>query len=363
MALNSIVFNLVRSLNPEHAHWLTIQALKLGITPNYKTDTFSKLLTSKVFGISFPNPIGLAAGFDKSAEAFTGLSKLGCGFLEVGTLTLRPQPGNERPRVFRLNDDHAIINRYGFNNHGLDQGIKRLARRKKTAGIIGVNVGINKDSTSPATDYVEGLKLVLPVADYITINISSPNTPGLRDLQTAEKLEKLLSSIDKTLHQQEKQLIIPPILLKIAPDLTKIEIQEITKIALNKKISGLIVSNTTTTRPNFLKSNKQQEAGGLSGPPIFDLSTKKLAETYLACNGHLPLIGVGGIDSAETAYMKIKAGANLVQLYTALTYKGPNLFRSISNGLTQLLKNDKYKNVQDAVGVDAEYWANKAISD
>ena len=159
MALNSIVFNLVRSLNPEHAHWLTIQALKLGITPNYKTDTFSKLLTSKVFGISFPNPIGLAAGFDKSAEAFTGLSKLDCGFLEVGTLTLRPQLGNERPRVFRLNDDHAIINRYGFNNHGLNQGIKRLARRKKTAGIIGVNVGINKDSTSPATDYIEGLKL------------------------------------------------------------------------------------------------------------------------------------------------------------------------------------------------------------
>ncbi len=360
--MSNFLFNIVRRFDPERAHLLTIQALKLGLTPRYSNNS-DEVLTSEVFGIKFQNPMGLAAGFDKSAEAFDALDKLGCGFVEVGTLTLKPQAGNERPRVFRLEEDHAVINRYGFNNDGLSSAIKRLSKRKKCAGALGINIGINKNSTTPIDDYVEGIRLASPLADYITINISSPNTPGLRDLQSAEKLEKLLESIERNHFEKERQAFTPPILLKIAPDLTKKEIKEITHIALKSKVSGLIVSNTTVTRPALLKGHKKTEPGGLSGPPLFELSTKKLAQTYLACKGKIPLIGVGGVDSAETAYAKIRAGANLVQLYTALTYQGPCLFQSINDGLNLLIKNDNFKNVKDAVGIDAKYWADKKIPD
>ena len=362
MTLTNFLFNIVRKLDPERAHLLTIQALKLGITPRYSNNS-DGALTSEIFDIKFQNPIGLAAGFDKSAEAFYSLDKLGCGFVEVGTLTLKPQAGNERPRVFRLEEDQAIINRYGFNNDGLSRAVKRLSKRVKSTGVLGINIGINKDSTTPNADYVEALRIVSPLADYITINISSPNTPGLRDLQHSEKLEKLLRSIEESRFKNEGQIFTPPILLKIAPDLTKKEIKEITQIALKTSVSGLVVSNTTVTRPPLLKGYKKTESGGLSGPPLFELSTKKLAQTYLACKGKIPLIGVGGVDSAETAYAKIRAGASLVQLYTALTYRGPCLFKSINDGLNLLIKNDNFKNVQDAVGIDAKYWADKKILD
>ncbi len=362
MTITNFLFKIVRKLDPERAHSLTIQALKLGITPKYSNKS-DEVLTSEVFGMKFQNPVGLAAGFDKSAEAFDSLDKLGCGFIEVGTLTLKPQVGNERPRVFRLEENQSIINRYGFNNDGLSRAVKRLSKRINSTGVLGINIGINKNSTTPIADYVEALKIVSPLADYITINISSPNTPGLRDLQSSEKLEKLLGSIEKSRFEKESQALTPPMLLKIAPDLTEKEIEEITHIALKSKVAGLIVSNTTVTRPTILKGHKKTELGGLSGPPLFELSTKKLAQTYLACKGKIPLIGVGGVDSAETAYAKIRAGASLVQLYTALTYQGPCLFQSINDGLNLLIKNDNFKNVEDAIGIDAKYWADKKIPD
>jgi dihydroorotate dehydrogenase len=362
MTITNFLFKIARKLDPERAHLLTIQALKLGITPRYSNNS-DEVLTSEVFGMKFQNPMGLAAGFDKSAEAFNSIDKLGCGFVEVGTLTLKPQAGNERPRVFRLEEDQAIINRYGFNNDGLSCAVKRLSKRKNPAGILGVNIGINKNSPTPISDYVEALRLASPLADYITINISSPNTPGLRDLQSSEKLEKLLGAIEKSYFENEGQTFTPPILLKIAPDLTEKEIKEIVQIALKTSVSGLVVSNTTVTRPTLLKGYKKTEPGGLSGPPLFELSTKKLAQTYLACKGKIPLIGVGGVDSAETAYAKIRAGASLVQLYTAVTYRGPRLFKSINDGLDLLIKNDNFRNVQDAVGIDAKYWADKKILD
>jgi dihydroorotate dehydrogenase len=356
-----MILNLLKLLNPEQAHSLTIQALKIGISPNYKSRNLDNRLVSNVFGLEFPNPVGIAAGFDKSAEAFDSLCKLGTGFVEVGTLTLRSQTGNDRPRVFRLKEDQAIINRYGFNNHGLNIGIKRITKRRASSGIIGINIGINKNTSDPIGDYAKGLILALPIADYITINISSPNTPGLRDLQTSEKLEELLNVIKDTRQQKNKDINTPPILVKLAPDLSELMIKEIVEIAVKTGISGLIISNTTTERPKSLKSKNRSETGGLSGPPVFALSTKKLAQTYLACNGRLPLVGVGGVDSAETAYAKIRAGANLVQLYTALTYSGPSLFHSINEGLSLLVKNDNFTNVQDAVGVDAKHWATKVI--
>ena len=362
MTITNFLFKIVRKLDPERAHSLTIQALKLGITPKYSNKS-DEVLTSEVFGMKFQNPVGLAAGFDKSAEAFDSLDKLGCGFIEVGTLTLKPQVGNERPRVFRLEEDQAIINRYGFNNDGLSRAGKRLSKRIKSTGVLGINIGINKDSTTPIADYVEALRIVSPLADYITINISSPNTPGLRDLQSSEKLEKLLRSIEKSRSKNAGQTLTPPILLKIAPDLTEKEIKEIARIALKTRVSGLIISNTTVTRPALLKGLRKTEQGGLSGPPLFELSTKKLAQTYLACKGKIPLIGVGGVDSAETAYAKIRAGASLVQLYTAITYRGPCLFKSINDGLNLLIKNDNFRNVRDAIGIDAKYWASKKILD
>ena len=362
MTITNFLFKIVRKLDPETAHLLTIQALKLGITPKYNNNS-DEVLTSEVFGMKFQNPIGLAAGFDKSAEAFDSLDKLGCGFIEVGTLTLKPQAGNERPRVFRLEEDQAIINRYGFNNDGLSQAVKRLSKRIKSTGVLGINIGINKDSTTAIADYVEALKIVSPLADYITINISSPNTPGLRDLQSSEKLGKLLRSIEKSRSENVGQTFTPPILLKIAPDLTEKEIKDIAQIALKTRVSGLIISNTTVTRPALLKGHRKTEQGGLSGPPLFELSTKKLAQTYLACKGKIPLIGVGGVDSAETAYAKIRAGASLVQLYTAITYRGPCLFKSINDGLNLLIKNDNFRNVRDAIGIDAKYWASKKILD
>ena len=362
MTITNFLFKIVRKFDPETAHLLTIQALKLGITPRYNNNS-DEVLTSEVFGMKFQNPIGLAAGFDKSAEAFDSLDKLGCGFIEVGTLTLKPQAGNERPRVFRLEEDQAIINRYGFNNDGLSRAVKRLSKRIKSTGVLGINIGINKDSTTAIADYVEALKIVSPLADYITINISSPNTPGLRDLQSSEKLEKLLRSIERGRSENAGQKFTPPILLKIAPDLTEKEIKDIAQIALKTRVSGLIISNTTVTRPALLKGHRKTEQGGLSGPPLFELSTKKLAQTYLACKGKIPLIGVGGVDSAETAYAKIRAGASLVQLYTAITYRGPCLFKSINDGLNLLIKNDNFRNVRDAIGIDAKYWASKKILD
>ena len=362
MTITNFLFKIVRKLDPERAHLLTIQALKLGITPRYNNNS-DEVLTSEVFGMKFQNPIGLAAGFDKSAEAFDSLDKVGCGFIEVVTLTLKPQTGNERPRVFRLEEDQAIINRYGFNNDGLSRAVKRLSKRIKSTGVLGINIGINKDSTTPIADYVEALRIVSPLADYITINISSPNTPGLRDLQSSEKLEKLLRSIERGRFENTDQKFTPPILLKISPDLTEKEIKEIAQIALKTRVSGLIISNTTVTRPALLKGHRKTEQGGLSGPPLFELSTKKLAQTYLACKGKIPLIGVGGVDSAETAYAKIRAGASLVQLYTALTYRGPCLFKSINDGLNLLIKNDNFRNIRDAIGIDAKYWASKKILD
>jgi len=357
--LTPIIMHLAHYLPPETAHSWTIRMLRLGISPRYPSFDNTSSLASSVFGIDFKSPVGLAAGFDKSAEAVKSLTRLGAGFIEVGTLTLRPQIGNQRPRVFRLKKDKAIINRYGFNNDGLDKGLERLGNLRKKPGIIGINIGVNKDTADAINDYSESLRRSIPLADYITINVSSPNTPGLRDLQKAKNLDNLLKSLVDIARDAQSNVTAKPLLLKISPDLTTDMIQEIVEIAINRGISGLIVSNTSVVRPLTLESTNKTETGGLSGLPIFELSTIKLAQVFMAAKNRLPIIGVGGIHNPKTAYEKIKAGASLIQIYTALTYAGPGLFSEINKGLSILLKNDNLSNITEAIGIDAEYWASK----
>ncbi|QEN89545.1 quinone-dependent dihydroorotate dehydrogenase [Labrys sp. KNU-23] len=318
-------------MDPEQAHEATLSALRSLPMPPSLPDPASLKVTA--FGLDFPNPVGVAAGFDKNAEVVDPLFKLGFGFVEIGSVTPRPQEGNPRPRLFRLPADEGVINRFGFNNQGHAAVLARLKARKGR-GILGVNVGANKDSEDKAADYAAGIIVFAPVASYFTLNISSPNTPGLRNLQKREALDELLARAVEA--RDTAALIGPrrPLLLKIAPDVSMFELDDIVDRALAHKLDGMIVSNTTISRPETLReSETAKEAGGLSGAPLFELSTQVLAETARRVGGRFPLIGVGGIHSAETAKAKLAAGATLVQLYSSLVYKGPGLIRQIKKGL------------------------------
>ncbi len=348
---------LLRRIDPERAHRIAINALRFGLFPRSQLPKNDPILKTKLFGITFQNPIGLAAGFDKSAEAFESLLSLGCGFVEVGTLTPNPQSGNAKPRAFRLKEDRAAINRLGFNNEGLTKGLKRLSVRKKNKGIVGINIGINKGAEDPIKDYTDAVYRATPFADYLTVNVSSPNTVGLRDLQAADQLEKLSSAVIQARDTAAADFDPPPLLLKIAPDLSSQMVIDIVEIAIEKKIDGLIISNTTVSRPEFLISKNRYQSGGLSGKPLFNLSNQALAKAYLAGNGRIGLIGVGGIDSVQSAYTKIRAGASIVQIYTGLMYNGPSLFDALYFGLANTLRNHGFSNITNAVGLDAEAWS------
>tara|TARA_R110002073_G_scaffold91016_5_gene214541 strand:+ start:1553 stop:2608 length:1056 start_codon:yes stop_codon:yes gene_type:complete len=335
--------------SPERAHSLAIAALKLGVLPSAEK-IHSGVLAQNLWGLHFPNPIGLAAGFDKNAEVYAPMLKQGFGFVETGTVTPLPQPGNEKPRIFRLKQDQAVINRLGFNNEGLEYYIKQLKKRVKEDGIVGANIGANKLSDDPINDYVIGLGKVLGLADYFTINISSPNTPGLRALQGKDALDELLSklkSVRDGIGAKEK----PPLLLKIAPDLDERECEDIAEVIVNHEMDGLIVSNTTLSREG-LTSPFKDEGGGLSGAPLFELSTRILSNMYTLTKGKIPLVGVGGVSNGEQAYAKIKAGASLVQLYSALVYHGPALAAKIAAELEILIKKDGLSNITEAIGLD-----------
>jgi dihydroorotate dehydrogenase len=333
--LGDLAVSLLRRLDPENAHRATIAALKL-LPPKAPPSGDPRLIV-RAFGLEFPNPIGVAAGFDKNAEVPDAMLALGFGFTEVGTLTPRPQPGNPRPRNFRLVEDRAVINRYGFNNDGHARAHARLAARRGRPGIVGVNIGANKDSSDRVADYVEGVETFFDVASYFTINVSSPNTPGLRDLQEPEALNELLSRV---LDARERAAVRRPVLLKIAPDLSLAQLDAILRVARERRVDGMIVSNTTVARPPTLVSPLAKESGGLSGAPLFELSTRMLAATYLRVEGQFPLIGVGGVDGPKAALAKIEAGASLVQLYSAMVYEGPGLVERTLRGLLAALERE-----------------------
>jgi len=337
-------------LDAEKAHYIAIQLLKSNLVPPAKTE-FDPTLSSRVWGHEFSNPIGLAAGFDKNAAAVSNLCKLGFGFIEVGTVTPRPQDGNPKPRLFRLSDDDAIINRLGFNNEGLETFKEHLKAQKisdyKT--VVGANIGKNKNTINANADYIQGVKTVAELADYITVNISSPNTPGLRDLQKKNTLRQLLESV---LEENGKSLRRPPILVKISPDLESQEIKEIAEISLDLDVDGLIATNTTIDRESSLRSDNKTENGGLSGRPLTKKSTKVLRLLYQYTAGRIPIIGTGGVLTGEDAYQKIRSGASLVQIYSAFIYKGPYAALEINRTLSLLLKRDGYQNISEAVGVD-----------
>jgi dihydroorotate dehydrogenase len=337
-------------LQPETAHHLVLAALTRHLVPA-QPDVIYPCLTQRLFGLDFINPIGLAAGFDKNAEAVSGLSQQGFGFLELGTVTPLAQAGNPKPRIFRLTQDEAVINRLGFNNQGLEEYTHNWRASPSRSLPLGANIGKNKDTEDALSDYIKGLDAVFPFADYITINISSPNTAGLRDLQAKEALEHLLKHLiarRNELTTQQKRFV--PLLLKIAPDLTQQDVQDIALIARDQKIDGLIISNTTTARPLTLQNHLRLEKGGLSGKPLFQSSTALLAEIYRLTEGKIPLIGVGGVASGADAYAKIKAGASLVQLYSALVYQGFGLVTRIKQELITLLEQDGFSHISEAVG-------------
>ncbi len=329
----------------ETAHLMSLTALRFMPLP--PAPCFNDVLSQKIAGLSFSNPVGLAPGYDKNAEVAGPILRLGFGFTEVGTLTPRPQAGNDRPRLFRLVEDRAVINRMGFNNDGQSAATGRLVklRQQKLSGPVGINIGANKDSEDRVGDYVIGVQAMEPYADYLTVNISSPNTPGLRALQDKAALDDLLAEVMAARVQKK------PVFLKVAPDLEPADIDDICEISIKHDISALIVSNTTITRP-ALVSRHAQETGGLSGAPLRDLAQQRLRDFRKATAGEMTLIGVGGISSAEDAYARIRAGASLVQIYSALVYEGPGLATKINKGLAALLKQDGFANIADAVGVD-----------
>ncbi len=337
---------LLRLLPAETAHRLSLRLLAAAPRALLGGVADDPILASRLFGLDFPNPLGLAAGYDKNAEAFAPALALGFGFVEIGSVTPRAQPGNPKPRLFRLGEDRAVINRMGFNNDGLDAVAARLARRQGH-GIIGANLGKNKDSADAGADYTAGVRALAPHADYLVINVSSPNTPGLRALQGREPLAALIAAVRAARNGNR-----PPLLLKIAPDLTESDKQDIAEVALSSGLDGLIVSNTTIARPDSLRSAAKGETGGLSGRPLFAPSTALLADMYRLTKGKLPLIGVGGIASAEDAYAKIRAGASLLQIYTALVYEGAGLIGRIKAGLAAKLRADGFTSLAQAVGAD-----------
>jgi dihydroorotate dehydrogenase len=343
MALYPLVRPLAFALDAEAAHRVTIRSLKLA--PAGRPARADPLLKINVAGLDFPNPVGLAAGFDKDAEVWRQMLGFGFGFVEVGTLTPQPQAGNDRPRLFRLAEDRAVINRMGFNNGGQAAALARLARRHRSGGIVGVNIGANKDSPDRIADYAVGVRAMLGVADYLTVNISSPNTPGLRALQDKAALDELLAAV------MEARGAGPPVFLKVAPDLERQDIDDLAAVAVARKIDALIVSNTTLSRP-VLRSKHRAESGGLSGAPLKALALERLRDFRRATGGALPLIAAGGIETAADAYARIRAGASLVQLYSALVYEGPGLARRIASGLRALMESDGHARLTDAIGTE-----------
>ncbi|MCD0417245.1 quinone-dependent dihydroorotate dehydrogenase [Rubrivivax sp. JA1024] len=351
-AFDAVSLPLLRWLDPEDAHRLAIQGLKL--LPPAKPRPDDSKLAVRAFGLNFPNPVGIAAGFDKNAEAPDALLRLGFGFVEVGTVTPRPQSGNPRPRLFRLERDEAVINRMGFNNEGAEAVLRRLAARAQYGGIVGVNVGANKDSDDRVADYVKLIETFAPLASYFTVNVSSPNTPGLRNLQQAAALDDLLARVIDARERVRAAAGDTPVLLKIAPDLSLAELDDVVHIARSRRVDGMIVANTTLSRsPTLRERNRINEQGGLSGRPLFRLSTRMVAETYVRAEGAFPLIGVGGIDSGGAALTKIRAGATLVQLYSALVYKGLGLVENIKADLTSTLLRTGRESLAEIVGADA----------
>jgi dihydroorotate dehydrogenase len=343
---------LLRALDPEDAHALAIKALRF--MPVVKGAADADELAVRAFGLKFPNPIGLAAGFDKNAQVPDALLRLGFGFVEVGTITPRAQSGNPQPRLFRLESDEAVINRLGFNNDGAAVAHMRLARRRNAAGIVGVNIGANRDSTDRTEDYARLIETFAGVASYFTVNVSSPNTPGLRDLQQASALDDLLGRVLEARERIRARAGLVPVLLKIAPDLTLPDLDDVVGVARKRRVDGMIVGNTTISRPGSLRDReKAREQGGLSGRPMFKLATRMLAETFVRTEGAFPLVGVGGIDSGATAIAKIKAGATLVQLYTGLVYRGIGVVNEIKADLTAALKRGHRNSLVSMVGTDA----------
>ena len=337
-------------IDPERAHGLALKALRAGLAPMPGVVTSARLRT-QVAGLDLPNPVGLAAGFDKNAECLAPLVRSGFGFVEVGAATPRPQPGNPKPRLFRLREDRAAINRFGFNNDGMEAIATRLADRP-TDGVIGLNLGANKDSTDKSTDFARVLRHCGAHLDFATVNVSSPNTEKLRDLQGKEALKALLAGV----MQARRELPAPlPIFLKIAPDLSEPEIEDIASLALESGVSAIVATNTTLSRDG-LRSTHRDQAGGLSGAPLFDRSTRVLARLFALTGGKVPLIGVGGIGSAAEAYTKIRAGASAVQLYTALVYQGLSLGARIAQELDALLARDGFASVESAVGTENGKW-------
>ena len=342
---------LMHRMDPEAAHGLALKALNAGLASLPGVITSPRLATT-LAGMALPNPVGLAAGFDKDAVAMAALSRAGFGFLELGAATPRPQPGNPKPRLFRLTEDRAVINRFGFNNDGAEAIAARLAARKPGAVPVGLNLGANKDSTDRAADFARVLAVCGPHVDFATVNVSSPNTEKLRDLQGRAALAALLAGVMETRASLARPI---PIFLKIAPDLSPAEIEDVAEVALTSGISGLIATNTTLSRDGLTSPHRDQ-AGGLSGAPLFEKSTRVLARLTHLTEGRLPIIGVGGISSAEQALIKIRAGASAVQLYSALAYQGLGLVAEIAQGLDSLLAQNGFANVADAVGTDRGPW-------
>lgn len=353
MGLYNIARSLLFTLSPEKAHWLAIRGLKSGLvfSDHHQDDI---ILATGLWGMDFANPVGLAAGFDKNAEVPCAMMAQGFGFVETGTVTPKPQAGNPKPRLFRLTRDQAVINRMGFNNLGLKVYARNLERRAGLGkcGVIGANIGANKDSEDPASDYVTCLTGLLGLANYFTINISSPNTPGLRKLQGREVLDDLLGRLVRVRDGATGLDVKPPLLVKIAPDLDEGEAADIAETVMKHGMDGLIISNTTIGLRDQLTSKYAGENGGLSGTPLFNKSTELLSDMYRLTKGKIPLVGVGGISSGDDAYRKIRAGASLVQLYSALVFHGPGLVCKIKLELTEILKNEGFTSVRDAVGAD-----------
>jgi len=344
--LRPFLFN----LDPETAHDLAIKSLKYNPLPRRMFEVEDEeMLKINVLGKNFPNPIGLAAGFDKSAEAYNSLLRLGFGFVEVGTVTPLKQFGNSKPRIFRLEDDQALINRLGFNNDGIEV-IKNRIKSEGKKGILGVNIGPNKETKDQKNDFCLGLKNFFKIADYITVNISSPNTEGLRDFHAQEKLEDLIVALNKIKKSNKTNI---PLLLKVSPDIKENDIPEIVEVATKNNISAIILTNTTSGNRDNLKSDAKKEEGGLSGEPLQQISTSMIKKFYKQAHGKIPIIGVGGVNSGKSAYEKIIAGASLLQLYTGFVYRGPTTAKDIKKELIKILKVEGVKSIKDVIGKDA----------
>ena len=346
----SILRPFLFNIDPETAHDLAIKSLKFNPLPSKMFEVEDEqMLKVQLLGKNFPNPIGLAAGFDKSAEAYNSLLRLGFGFVEVGTVTPLKQFGNPKPRIFRLKDDDALINRLGFNNDGIEI-IKNRIKLNDKKGIVGVNIGPNKETKDQKNDFCLGLKNFFDIADYITVNISSPNTEGLRDFHEQEKLKNLLLALNKIKKENKTDISL---LLKVSPDIEDNHISEIVDVATNNDIAAIILTNTTNGNRDNLRSEIKKEKGGLSGKPLQEISTNMIKKFYKQLNGKIPIIGVGGIDSGKSAYEKIIAGASLLQLYTGFVYKGPSVAKDIKKELIQILKAEGLNNIKEAIGKGA----------